>query len=867
MIFALARKSMSARKGRNIFIFLVVGFVVSFVAAAFVLTDSLGAGFDTMVEESINATSADVIIRVPGADDPGMSGTVDPSVLPEVSALPGVRASEGDYIRPIAVFKIVEGGDDVAVGGNGPPTFGRNYPVELPSSIDLVGKAPVAADEVVLTSDAADSAGLTYDGAPDSASSSTKLRVITAGGAREMTIVGLVVPKVPSTGAAVEARFAPDHAGEILGVEGGYDRISLYAEDGTDAAKLIGEVEATVPDGLQAISGAQLTDEIQEEVGDVLTMIVGFFRIGLLAFAAISGFVGAFIINNMISIAVGQRMREVALLRAVGASSRQVRNLILLEAGLVAGLSTLAGLLGGILLGVGLLQIVQRTSLAFPDTPTVVSWPAIVFSIITGLGVVLLSAWWPSRAASRIPPVAAMRPRLGFQALSTGRRLGAGLATLGIGAVLFLAGLFLQPFGGWVLAVMIGLGAAMIFLGAASLSKTVAGPVSKVVGWPIARFSGEPGVIARDNAMREPRRTARTASALMIGVAILCAATVFASSAAKTIGDVLGTTIKADYVVDDPQFGIVPMNVAEGLTAVPEVETVSVELSVPVSLSGTGFDGKDANLSVIEGASYDSVVNLDLSEGSYDDMMKNRGVGVFEGTATDLGLSISDTVTLELPDQSTAELPIAMIFSDDSLGTEWVADRATIQESSSLAAEPDIVWVKAADGANAQQLSTAVEQALSDFPELRVQDQAEFQESASGQVDLFLTVVTVLLAGALILSFVGIAVTLAMSVMERTREIGLLRSVGMTRKQMRRTIQWEAVIVVLFGSTVGLVMGMAIGLALVGAAPASIASQVSIPFIRIVVVLVLASVGALIAAVYPATKAARMNVLRAIRTE
>ncbi len=343
-------------------------------------------------------------------------------------------------------------------------------------------------------------------------------------------------------------------------------------------------------------------EEVAQETADQVNQFVDVFGTGLLIFAFITAFVSAFIINNVFQITIGQRLRELALLRAVGASGRQVRRMITLEALGLGVVSTVLGVFGGLLVARGLIAAFDAAGAGFPDTATVLGPRTVVVAALVGIGITMASVIVPSRRASRIPPVAALRPELGFVAIRT-RRLVAGTITTLVGVTLFMIGLFVHPGGTAGLIVLAGGGALVLFLGIASLSSTIATPVTRVIGWPIEKLFKVPGALARQNVARTPRRTSSSASALMIGVALVSSTAVFASSLRASLVDTLENAISADYIVTDASFqGLSPV-VSETLAAVPELDAVT-----PIRGITGQVDGNTKNFGAVDPVAFDKLV-------------------------------------------------------------------------------------------------------------------------------------------------------------------------------------------------------------------------------------------------------------------
>jgi putative ABC transport system permease protein len=427
---------------------------------------------------------------------------------------------------------------------------------------------------------------------------------------------------------------------------------------------------------------------------------------------------------------------------------------------------------------------------------------------------------------------------------------------------MFLIGLFATPGGNAELILLAGGGGLLIFIGIASLSATVARPVAGAIGTPIRRMFGVPGKIARDNAMRAPRRTARTASALMIGVSLISAAALFTSSVRDTFGRILNRAVTADFIILDPSFLGLPAQVAERITALEEIQAIS-----PVRPTLAQIDGDQVGLAAIDPAAMPDLADFDVSEGGYEGLTADDGVMIHRDKAEDLGVGVGDTVDVTFSNGIERALTVAGLYDDNSLAGDWIISAALLDAVSEVPPRDQLVLVRVAEGVDLDAARVAIEQEITDFPQAEVQSNTEFREDQEGQIDQLLIVITTLLGFAIVISFFGIAITLALSVFERTREIGLLRAVGMSRRQLRRAVRWEAVIVSVFGVVVGVVVGTLIGMALAYAVPNSFIDGITVPWATLVMVAILAVVAAVIAALYPAYKASRMNVLEAIATE
>jgi putative ABC transport system permease protein len=483
----------------------------------------------------------------------------------------------------------------------------------------------------------------------------------------------------------------------------------------------------------------------------------------------------------------------------------------------------------------------------------------VVIAALVGVGITMASVIVPSRKASRIPPVAAMRPELGFVAMRA-RRLVGGVVVTVVGLALFVFGLFVRPGGTTGLIALAGGGALLLFLGVASLSSTVATPVTKVLGWPIEKMFKVPGALARQNVARAPRRTSSSASALMIGVALVSSTAVFASSLRATLVDTLESAITADYIVTDQSFqGLSPV-VSETLAGVPELDAVT-----PVrSISGQ-VDGSTKNFGAVDPVAFDKLVDPDLKDGTIAELGRNELL-LHQDPAGDLDVDIGSMLEVTFQNGVIETLTVAGIYGDATFGN-WLIGLDTLAEISDAPARDFFVIARLADGVDPAVGDAAVLAAMEPFPQANVQTNAEFLDAQEAQINQLLIVITLLLAFAILIAILGISITLALGVFERTREIGLLRAVGMNKRQTRRSVRWEAVIVSIFGALVGIVLGTFLGVVLSLAVPDDVISQLAFNPTIILMILVGAVIAGLFAALYPSYKASNMNVLEAIATE
>jgi putative ABC transport system permease protein len=839
----IARKSIRARWGRTLAILFAITISVSFVVGSFVLADSLRATFDNLFQE-LNE-EVDLEVRAAQAfDSDNARDPIDLSIADTISQLDGVAAVEPTLQR----YAQLIGSDGDVITPTG-PTYGVSWQADdgIQGVTIKEGRPPQGPDELAIDKATADN---------ENFSVGDTVSYLTDVGTFSGTITATVgLGSGDSFGGAQLTALDLDTALANLTTDGKVDAIDIKLADGADVPTVQRAIEEILPPQTEVVTGEQ----VAQETADQINQFVDVFGTGLLIFAFITAFVSAFIINNVFQITIGQRLRELALLRAVGASGRQVRRMITLEALGLGIASTVLGVFGGLLVARGLIAAFDAAGAGFPDTQTVIQWRTIVVAALVGVGITMLSVIVPSRKASRIPPVAAMRPELGFVAMRS-RRLVAGVVITLVGLATFMVGLFVRPGGTAMLIALAGGGALLLFLGIASLSSTVATPVTKVLGWPIEKLFKVPGALARQNVARAPRRTSSSASALMIGVALVSSTAVFASSLRATLVDTLESAITADYIITDEGFQGLSPAVSETLAQVPELDAVT-----PVRQISGQVDGSTKNFGAVDPVAFDILVDPDLQDGTIsgaglDDLLLHKD------PARDLDVGVGDTVDVTFQNGVQRTLTVAGIYGDATFGN-WLISLDTLASVSDAPARDFFVIAKLADGVDPAVGDAAVAAAMEPFPQANVQTNAEFLDSQEAQINQLLIIITMLLAFAILIAILGISITLALGVFERTREIGLLRAVGMNKRQTRRSVRWEAVIVSIFGALVGIVVGTFLGVVLSLAVPDDVISTLSFNPTIIVMILIGAVIAGLFAALYPSYKASNMNVLEAIATE
>ena len=854
-VVRLTVRGVLARKFRVLLTAFAIILGVAFVSGAFMLTDSVKGAINGLFAELQGDVDLEVRTRIAFGDE--ASAQRDPvpdSLIAAIEQVDGVRVVEVNILRQATIIK--KNGKPLQTSG---PSFGIAwYGSEgLDGRLVLEGREARGPGEVAIDKKSAERAGYSIG---------ETVPIVGPSGRDDFELVGLTGTRTTEGGggASVSA-FAPATADAFLGANGLVDSIYIGLEDGTSRSEVQGAVAAAIDaDGDGSAYEVITGEQSAEETAGAINEIIDIFGKVLLGFAAISLFVSAFLIFNTFAIIVSQRLRELALLRAIGADIRQIRLMILGESGIIGVLATALGIAGGVLVSKGITALFNATGAAFPSASTVISARTIAVSLAVGVGVTMLAAFIPAARAGRIPPVAAMRPEVGFSSLQRNKRLVMATATLVVGIVLFVVGLFAQPGGTLGILFAGAVGALMIFLGVASLSQSVAAPVSRIVSnlLPLPGLSMNrktPGRIASRNAQRTPRRTASTASALMIGLALVSTIAVVAASVQATLRKALGTSITADFYVTNSGFQGLPAAFAEKLADLPELGAVS-----PFRAANAQVDGESKSIGAVDPA-MGQLVDADIESGSFD-AIADGAVLLHKDPARDLGLAVGDTIDMTWQNGKVTALRVGAIYSDSSIVGNWLVSIDTLNAATSAPPLDFFIGAKIAEGVDTDAARAAVERVAEEFPSAEVQDRVEFQKSQEDQLNQLLFIVYSLLIFAISIAVLGIANTMALSVFERTREFGLLRAVGMTRRQLKRSVRWEAIIVSVFGATLGVVVGVPLGIAVSLALPDTFVTTLQIPFGTIVTILVASIIVGIIAAIGPARRAAKLDILHAITT-
>ena len=831
-------KGLLAHKLRLVLTALAIVLGVTFISGTFVLTDTLQNTFTVL----FGNIYAKVDFQVRGAAQLGAGANATRNPLPEsllttVRGVPGVSAAQGE-VTGYAQFVDRDG---KAISTGGAPTLAVAFdPDQQISPLHLVaGGPPTGPDDVVMDAGTAQKYGFGVG---------QTVRILSAAGPpRTFTITGIAeFGTANNLAGATLAAFTLPTAQALAQETGKLDAINVVAAPGADKAAVQRAIARALPPGTEVVTGQTVADENTSSINQALS----FFSTALLVFAFISLFVGAFTIYNTFSIIVGQRTRELALLRIVGASRRQVFGSVLTEAALTGLVSSVIGLGLGVLAALGLQALLRGFGVTLPPGSLVFEPRTVLVGLAVGVGVTVVSAIGPARGAVRIAPVAALDDRQSRASAPLRRRLIWGTIVALAGVVLLGLGLAKPAIQ------LVGVGAAALFIGVATLSPAIARPLSSVIGRPLPRLLGVAGKLGRENSMRSPRRTAQTAAALMVGLALVSAMAVFGASLSKSATSSADQAISADLIVTATGSGELSNSTAATVSAVPGVVATS-------AFYGGRFEF-GSTLTSLVGVSTDHLsdtVILRMTAGSPAAL--DRGELLIDSTtAASKHLSVGDTERARFTRTGPTTLRIGGIYQANALIGSYLVSAAFFLAHYSPR-PPDGLLLRTTGAA----ANNAVTKALASYPNLQVQTRAQFEQAQVSSVNQLLGLVYALLGLAVIIALIGIVNTLMLSVFERTREIGLLRAVGMRRRQVRAMVRSEAVILAIFGAIVGIVIGTAMGLALVASLRQQGITETAVPVTSLLIFLLLSALLGLVAASWPARRAARLDVLAAIAAE
>ena len=852
---AVSLKGLWGRKLRTLLTALAIVLGVSMISGTYVLTDTITAAFTTIVDHSFQNSDAVISGKVAFKNDNSNTAEVPAfpaSVLTKVRQLPDVAAAAGGIEDQAKLLG--RDGKVISTGGGGsiaasvdPQNDGRFNPLKLVS-----GKWPVGSGQIAIDKHTADTKQFAVD---------DTIGVAADQGTRRFEITGIATyAESSSIGSATIAIFDVPTAQKLFAKVGKFDGIQVAAKNGVTPEKLVSEIRPLLPATAKVKTSAAQTAEAIDDVNGSLGIVQKF----LLGFAGIALFVGAFVIANTLSITIAQRVREFATLRTIGGSRRQVLRAVMLEAFVVGAIASLVGLFFGLGIAKGLNALFVAIGVEFPKGDTVFATRTIIVSLTVGIVVTLLASLRPAIKATRVPPIAAVREGAALPVTRLSR-FGpiASLVTLALGILLLVYGIFASglPTASRLLA--LGFGTLILFVGVSLNAKRAVRPLASVLGWPGARFGGTAGTLARENAMRNPSRTAATASALMIGLALITFVAILGAGLRASFGDAVDKLFVADYAVT-AENGFDPFTKQAGaaVTLAPGVTAVS-----PIRGGDARIFGDNTQVSAVQ-PNLAKTVRIEWTQGSnVPAQLGKDGAFVSKDYAKKHHLKLGSPIAVTTPTAQVLHLQLKGVFDPPKGGSPFgdvTMSAATFDAH--YAAPRDLMALVNIQGGVTAANTARLEKALNAFPDAKIQTASQFKKTQEDDINLTLNVLYGLLGLSVLISIFGVVNTLVLSVFERTRELGMLRAVGMTRRQVRRMIRFEGIITSMIGGTLGIVVGVFLAV-LTTQALSDQGIVLAIPWGTMAVFIFGITVVGLLASVLPARRASRLNILKALQYE
>ncbi|MGA5287795.1 ABC transporter permease [Streptomyces pseudogriseolus] len=857
-VLKTSMRNFFAHKGRMALSAVAVLLSVAFVCGTLVFTDTMNTTFDKLFA----ATSSDVTVSDKDASDSGQttSGNGKPPVIP-ASVLDEVRRAEGVKSAEGTVFStsvtVVDADKDSLSPTSGGPTIVGSWNSNDARTMEITsGAAPEGGDQIMVDGDTADKHDLELG---------DEIGVISAVGTHTAKISGIADFTVTNPGAAIFYMDTATAQRTLVGESGVFTNVNVTAAPGVSDDQLKKNVVAELGAGYKVLTAEETAEANQESLGDFM----GVMKYAMLGFAGIAFLVGIFLIINTFSMLVAQRTREIGLMRAIGSSRKQVNRSVLVEALLLGVLGSVLGVGAGVGLAVGLMELMGQMGMELSTDDLTVAWTTPVVGLVLGVVVTVLAAYLPARRAGKISPMAALRDAGTPADAKAGRlRAVAGLVLTGAGGfALYLAGAADRAADG---SLWLGLGVVLSLIGFVVVGPVLASGMVRVLGAILLRAFGPVGRMAERNALRNPRRTGATGAALMIGLALVACLSVVGSSMVASATEELDKAVGTDFIVQDDMGALITPQAVEAVKAAPGIDRVTEYKWTEADF--TTPDGETVKDTAITAAdpTYATDLRVETVAGNLADAYKPDSMSVHEDFAKDHDVRIGSKIEVAFTDGTTGSLTVraitssegvidagAMYTSIDTLATYVPADKMPLDQ---------LLFASAQDGQK-DAAYKALKDALGEFPQYEVRDQTDYKEALKDQIGQLLNMIYGLLALAIIVAILGVVNTLALSVVERTREIGLMRAIGLSRRQLRRMIRMESVVIALFGALLGLGLGIGWGataqqlLALEGL------KVLDIPWPTITGVFIGSAFVGLFAALVPAFRAGRMNVLNAIATE
>jgi putative ABC transport system permease protein len=855
-VIRVALRGLLGRKLRASLTAVAIVLGVAMISGTYVLTDTINAGFTNIFQGSYQ--NADVIVsgeRAFSVDEAAARETpsVPDSLLAQIERLPDVENAAG-AVQDETTF--IVGKDGKVVETRGAPALGlsvnpRGDQRFNPLTI-AAGHWPDGPTEVAVDKATADEEDFRVG---------ELIKIQLDGPAQRFEVTGIIkYGAVNSIGSATIAVFDTETAQRLFKKEGQYDVIRVQSKAGVPTEKLLDEIRPLLPETAVARDAQAQVKEDQEEVA-----FVDIIQYALLAFGGIALFVGAFVIANTLSITIAQRMREFATLRTIGATRRQILRSVILEALVIGVLASLVGLFAGLGLAKGLNGIFVAVGIDLPLAGTVFATRTIIVAIVVGILVTLFASLRPALRATRVPPIAAVRegavlPRSRFARFGP----ATALAVLVIGVGMLVYGVLGSGIDTGLRLLMLGAGILLMFLGVAINAPRIVPPLASLLGWPGTRIGGAAGKLARDNAIRNPARTASTAAALMIGLALVTFVAIFGAGLRSSFESAVDDLFVADYALTSSNtFNPMSVEAEKAVRRSSAAEVVS-----GVRAGSAKFLGEGHNLTGVD-ADMSKVLNVEWAAGgtSVPARLGDDGFFVSDDYAEEKRLRIGSRVEFTLPSGKALELKLKGIFKEPKGGSPFGTATISNELFDKHFSRPQNLMVFINSKGGVSDASTAaLEQPLRDFADAKIQTRDEFKDSFEEPINRILYLLYALLALSVIISLFGIVNTLVLTVFERTRELGMLRAVGMTRRQVRRMIRHESIVTSLIGGALGIVIGILLGF-LVTLALSDEGIVFAVPYIQLVYFVIATVIVGIVAAIFPARRAARLNVLEALQYE
>ena len=839
-MFRLSLKMTLARKGRLLLTSLAIILGTSFLAGTSIFSATVNSTFDRLFTDVFR--DVDAYVRSTSSVDTGFGEQRAPSpisALETILGVEGVSAAVGD----MQSYARVIGKDGKPLGEDqGPPTFGGIASSSVAGLWNTEsGRLPIGPKEVMLDRTTAEAGKFAIG---------DTVRVNALSGTREFSLVGIAnYGDISSPGGATFALFDQPTASEFL-LKPGFVDAFLIQGDGTLSDEALAKAidAALLPsDKLETLTGAQITEETTSQIKTVL----GFFTTFLTAFSFIALGIGCFVIYNVFSITAAQRQRESALLRAIGASRRQVTNSLLVEAVVIGLVGSTLGFIFGIGLSQALSALLNAIGLEIPTTGLTINSSAIFSTVLVGTIITTLSAILPALRSGRVPPLAAIRETALDVVTGLTRRVIIGLVFMILGVVALVASI------NGAEVIFLGLGVLAVFAGVLVLGPAISKPVAMLLGKPVAKLRGITGAMSQQNAARNPKRTARTAAPVLIGVALVTSFTALAASIKSEIRESIGSSFRGDFAlsVNSRGFGGIPTSVTDQIDQLPEVQTAT----------GVGFIAAKVGdespfILVFNPKTADGLYNLEMIEGRQSDLGKDE-IFIEQDKSIEKNLPVGSSVQVTLIDGRSIQLKVAGTYKN-AYGN-YVVSRELF-EGVATPLFDSFVYISTNTNVSDENARTAISAISADLGVGTLESRTEYIDSQAAQIDQFLALIYGLLFLSVIIAIVGIIITLLLSVFERRHEIGLLRSVGMTRSQVRTMVRWESVITSLFGAVTGVLLGIVTGVVIVVSLNESGISAFTLPITSTIFILIGSFIIGVIAAVFPAWRATRTEIITAI---